>query len=61
MRVCAAHRVQAVETYKSLRDDSEIDLCPECLEALNLILSGAFFLKTDEEPKRRPGRPPRAE
>jgi hypothetical protein len=56
MRVCAAHKVQAVETFKSIRDDSEVDLCPECLEAFNLIVSGAFFEEDEKEPKPRRGR-----
>lgn len=61
MRVCQAHKVQAVETYRSVRDDSEVDLCPECLEAFNLIISGAFFDKPVEEGKRKPGRPVKSE
>lgn len=61
MRVCQAHKIQAVETLKSIRDDSEHDLCPECLEVFNLIVSGAFFADAaaeDAAPKR--GRPPKA-
>jgi hypothetical protein len=56
MRVCFAHKVQAVETLKSIRDDSEHDLCPECLEAFRLIVSGAFFEPEQEEIQKR-GRP----
>ncbi len=57
MRVCEAHKVKAVVTLKSSQDDSEHDLCPECFEAFNLIVSGAFFTD-DASPKR--GRHPKA-
>ncbi len=61
MRVCEAHKIKAVVTLKSMHDDSEHDLCPECFEAFNLIVSGAFFADAAAEeaaPKR--GRPPKA-
>ena len=60
MRVCEAHKVRAVVTLKSLTDDSEYDLCPECQEAFNLLVSGAFFADvTHEEETKKRGRPTR--
>ena len=57
MRVCSAHRINAVDTLKSLHDDSEYDLCPECLEAFHLVVSGAFFADPSAEEVPRRGRP----
>ena len=59
MRVCTAHKIQAVETLKSLTDDSEHDLCPECLEAFHLVVSGAFFadVQAEDTDSRKRGRP----
>ena len=58
MRVCESHKVKAVVTLKNSVDDSEHDLCSECYEAFQLIVSGAFFADAQAEeasPKR--GRP----
>jgi len=60
VRICEAHRVKSIVTLKSTQDDSEHDLCPECFEAFQLIVSGAFFADAaaeDASPKR--GRPRR--
>ena len=59
MRVCEPHRIKAVETLKGRNDDSEYDLCPECLEAFHLVISGTFF-EPDQEEIRKRGRPPKA-
>ena len=60
IRVCEAHRIKAVVTLKSSQDDSEHDLCPECLEAFHLIVSGAFFADAAAEDIPKRGRPPKA-
>ena len=57
MRVCEPHRIKAVETLKGRNDDSEYDLCPECLEAFHLIISGTFFEEVAEGEVRKRGRP----
>jgi len=59
MRVCEAHQIKAVVTLRSLQDDSEHDLCSECLDAFHLIISGTFF-EPDQEEIRKRGRPPKA-
>jgi hypothetical protein len=60
IRVCEAHKVKAVVTLKSSQDDSEYDLCPECFEAVQLIVSGAFFADAAAENAPKRGRPPKA-
>lgn len=40
-------------TLTSNIDDSEYDLCPECKEAFELIVSGAFFEATEEKKRGR--------
>lgn len=57
MRVCESHRIKAVVTLKSNTDDSEYDLCPECYEAFQLIVSGAFFADAQAEDSPKRGRP----
>lgn len=58
MRVCEAHKIKAVVTLKSSQDDSEHDLCPECYEAFQLVVSGAFFADVQaEDESRKRGRP----
>lgn len=57
IRVCIPHKIQAVETFKSLTDDSEYDLCPECLEAFQLLVSGAFFADVTTDDTKKRGRP----
>ena len=55
--VCEAHQIKAVVTLKNKQDDSEHDLCPECFEAFQLIVSGAFFEEVVEGEVRKRGRP----
>ena len=63
MRVCEAHKIKAVVTLKSSQDDSEHYLCPECFEAFQLIVSGAFFADAaaEEQESKKRGRPARKE
>ena len=57
MRVCEAHKIKAVITLKSFQDDTEYDLCPECYEAFQLVVSGAFFADAEAEDAPKRGRP----
>lgn len=47
MRVCIAHREQAVVTFKNIVDHAEYDLCQKCLDRVLPILNG-------EKPQGRP-------
>jgi uncharacterized protein with PIN domain len=58
VRVCEKHRERAVETWKVLKTDEEIDLCPQCLESVRTVLREKL---PELEPIRtgRVGRPPK--
>jgi hypothetical protein len=40
MRVCIAHKEAAVTTLKDINDNSEYDLCGECLKTIIPLLNG---------------------
>ena len=52
MRVCVPHRIKAVLSLQNRTDvHEEWDLCPECAEAFQLIISGQFFETVEPEKK----------
>lgn len=62
MRVCEAHKEKSVLSLVNRFDPGEEwDLCPECVEVFQLMVSGDFFKVPEGETKRRPGRPPKGE
>jgi hypothetical protein len=57
VRVCDLHREQAIDTFISLKDKTEHDLCKACKEmVLNLLETGG-----QEQPKAKRRRRTKAE